>query len=186
MVPIPLSACFTPHLRTGKPIQVPTQRKVPHNWRKATPPVMSNEQSRRTQSDCSPHSTPTHTHFPYWEDSWLSLTTPEAWRHTEKVTHGAEDMVLRRFSNSLSGSSKIRGTSNLKERQSRWKWVLRQWLLCMLNRGLFGYVLLWKCLWAELVPWATSVGVPSKFSQWEQWEIHTRNSLCRKDSKPLA
>lgn len=120
MVPIPLSACFTPHLRTGKPIQVPTQRKVPHNWRKATPPVMSNEQSRRTQADCSPHSTPTHTHFPYWEDSWLSLTTPEAWRHTEKVTHGAEDMVLRRFSNSLSGSSKIRGTSNLKERQSRW------------------------------------------------------------------
>jgi hypothetical protein len=46
------------------------------------------------------------------------MTTPEAWRHTEKVTLRAEDAVLRIFSNSSAGWGKILGTNNVKEQKS--------------------------------------------------------------------
>lgn len=148
MVPIPLLACFTLHLRTGLS-GCHFRETMSHNWRKAALPMMSNEPGWRVQTDCSLHSTPTYTHSPSWEDSCLSLIIPESWRHTETVTHGAEKMVLRIFTNSLTGSSEILGTHALKEQKSCWKWFLKQRILCMLNRELFDCVLLLKCLWAE-------------------------------------
>lgn len=51
----------------------------------------------------------------------LSVTIPEAWLYTEKVTLRAEDTVLRILSNSPAGWGKILGMRNLKEQKSSWK-----------------------------------------------------------------
>lgn len=116
-----LSVYFTLCLRIGVS-GVISQKEFSHKSKKAKLWILLMNRDSSISKTLSPPS-PYHTYSltSIRKTHALSVTVPEAWRYTEKVTLRAEDTVLRILSNSPAGWGKILGMRNLKEQKSSWK-----------------------------------------------------------------